>query len=113
VIVTTSLDTHKAIAIPEDLRAAIEPGPSCRLNFEGVREGRIMEVLLPEGWPRPKGYSNGVVARGRQVYIAGMVGWDAQGRFHSDDFAEQAQQALQNIVEVLRWPAASPSTSCA
>ena len=61
-----------------------------------------MQVLLPEGWPRPKGYANGVAARGRQVYIAGMIGWDAQGRFHSDDFAEQAQQALQNIVDVLR-----------
>jgi enamine deaminase RidA (YjgF/YER057c/UK114 family) len=60
-----------------------------------------MQTLLPAGWPRPKGYSNGVVASGRQVYIAGMIGWDAQGVFHSDDFAAQARQALQNIVEVL------------
>ena len=67
-----------------------------------------MEVLLPPGWPRPKGYSNGVVATGRQVYIAGMVGWDAQGRFHSDDFAEQTQQALQNIVEVLKVAGGKP-----
>jgi enamine deaminase RidA (YjgF/YER057c/UK114 family) len=59
------------------------------------------QVLLPAGWPRPKGYSNGVVARGRQVYIAGMIGWDAEGRFHSDDFGEQAQRALQNVVDVL------------
>ena len=61
-----------------------------------------MQVLLPPGWPRPKGYANGVVARGRHVYIAGMVGWDAQGRFPSDDFADQARLALQNIVAVLR-----------
>ena len=67
-----------------------------------------MEVLLPQGWPRPKGYANGVAARGRQVYIAGMIGWDAQGRFHSDDFAQQAQQALQNIVEVLRVAGGKP-----
>jgi enamine deaminase RidA (YjgF/YER057c/UK114 family) len=60
-----------------------------------------MQVLLPRGWPRPKGYANGVVARGRQVFIAGMIGWDADGVFHSDDFAGQAHQALQNIVAVL------------
>ena len=62
----------------------------------------MTRVLLPAGWPRPKGYSNGVVASGRQVFIAGMIGWDAEGRFPSDDFAEQARLALQNIVAVLR-----------
>ena len=62
----------------------------------------MTQVLLPAGWPRPKGYSNGVVASGRQVFIAGMIGWDAEGRFPSDDFAEQARLALQNIVAVLR-----------
>ena len=61
-----------------------------------------MQVLLPAGWPRPKGYANGVTVTGRQVYIAGMIGWDAQGVFHTDDFAGQAQQALQNIVDVLK-----------
>ncbi len=60
-----------------------------------------MHVLLPPGWPRPKGYANGVTAVGRQVFIAGMIGWDAQGEFHSDDFAAQTRQALQNIVAVL------------
>jgi enamine deaminase RidA (YjgF/YER057c/UK114 family) len=62
----------------------------------------MTQVLLPAGWPRPKGYSNGVAASGRQVFIAGMIGWDAEGRFPSDDFAEQARLALQNIVAVLR-----------
>jgi len=61
-----------------------------------------MRVLLPPGWPRPKGYSNGVAARGRQVFIAGMVGWDEHGVFAGDDFASQAKKALQNIVDVLR-----------
>ena len=60
-----------------------------------------MQVLLPPGWPRPKGYANGVVAQGRQVCIAGMIGWDAQGQFQTDDFAAQARQALQHIVAVL------------
>jgi enamine deaminase RidA (YjgF/YER057c/UK114 family) len=59
------------------------------------------QALLPAGWPRPKGYANGVAARGRQVFIAGMIGWDAQGQFQSDDFADQARQALAHIVAVL------------
>lgn len=67
-----------------------------------------MQVLLPEGWPRPKGYANGVAATGTQVFIAGMIGWDAQGVFHSDDFAQQARQALQNIVDVLREAGGKP-----
>jgi enamine deaminase RidA (YjgF/YER057c/UK114 family) len=60
-----------------------------------------MKVILPAGWPRPKGYANGVVAGGKTLYIAGMIGWDAEGRFHSDDFAVQARQALKNLAEVL------------
>jgi len=67
-----------------------------------------MQVLLPPGWPRPNGYSNGVAATGRQVFIAGMIGWDTQGVFHSDDFALQARQALQNIVDVLREAGGRP-----
>ena len=68
----------------------------------------MMQVLLPAGWPRPKGYSNGVVASGRQVFIAGMIGWDASGRFPSDDFAAQARLALENIVAVLREAGGRP-----
>ncbi|MGE0801693.1 MAG: RidA family protein [Lautropia sp.] len=67
-----------------------------------------MQILLPPGWPRPKGYSNGVVASGRQVYIAGMIGWDADGKFPSDDFADQARQALANIVAVLAEAGGKP-----
>jgi enamine deaminase RidA (YjgF/YER057c/UK114 family) len=67
------------------------------------------QVLLPAGWPRPKGYANGVAARGRQVFIAGMIGWDAEGRFPSgDDFADQARLALQNVVDVLREAGGEP-----
>lgn len=57
--------------------------------------------LLPEGWPRPKGYANGVAAHGRQVFVAGMVGWTPEGVFTSDDFAVQTRLALENVVAVL------------
>ena len=66
------------------------------------------QVVLPEGWPRPKGYANAVIARGRLLSIAGMIGWDADGRFASDDFAGQARQALRNIADVLREAGAKP-----
>ena len=61
----------------------------------------MTRVLSPEGWPRPRGYANGVVATGRQVFIAGMIGWDARGVFQTDDLVGQVRQALQHIVTVL------------
>ena len=67
-----------------------------------------MQILLPEGWPRPRGYSNGVSVRGRQVFVAGMIGWDAQGIFHSDDLVAQVRQALLNVVAVLQEAGARP-----
>ncbi|MEI7784586.1 MAG: RidA family protein [Betaproteobacteria bacterium] len=67
-----------------------------------------MQVLLPPGWPRPKGYANGVAVSGRMVFVAGMVGWDAQGVFHSADMADQVQQALDNVVAVLAEAGARP-----
>jgi enamine deaminase RidA (YjgF/YER057c/UK114 family) len=60
------------------------------------------QAVLPEGWPRPKGYANGVIAQGRMLFIAGMIGWDADGVFHTDDFGGQARQALRNVADVLR-----------
>lgn len=68
-----------------------------------------MQTLLPAGWPRPKGYANGVSVRGRQIYVAGMIGWDAQERFHTDDFAGQAKQALSNVAAVLEAGGATPA----
>ena len=68
-----------------------------------------MNVLLPAGWPRPKGYANGVTATGRLVFIAGMIGWDAQGVFHTDDIAGQAEQAMQNLMAVLREAGGRPA----
>jgi enamine deaminase RidA (YjgF/YER057c/UK114 family) len=59
------------------------------------------EILQPQGWPRPKGYNNGIMAQGRQIYVSGQIGWDAEGRFASKQLAGQVKQALENIVAVL------------
>ncbi|MEX5747815.1 RidA family protein [Massilia sp. X63] len=67
-----------------------------------------MDILQPPGWVRPKGYANGIAVRGRQVYVSGMIGWDAEGRFHTDDFVGQARQALDNVLAVLREAGAGP-----
>jgi enamine deaminase RidA (YjgF/YER057c/UK114 family) len=67
-----------------------------------------MEVLLPDGWPRPKGYANGVSTKGRMVFIAGMIGWDSNYQFQSDDFAAQARLALENIIAVLKTANGKP-----
>ncbi len=66
------------------------------------------QILQPAHWARPKGYANGVAVRGKQVFVAGMIGWDAQGVFHSDDLVAQVRQALQNVVEVLAEAGAQP-----
>ena len=66
------------------------------------------EALLPEGWPRPKGYANGVAASGRQVYVAGQVGWTPECVWTTDDFGEQAKLALANVAAVLRAGGAKP-----
>ena len=67
-----------------------------------------IQTLLPPGWPRPKGYANGVTARGRMVFVAGMVGWDEQGSFRSAELVPQVEQALRNIVAVLHEGGAKP-----
>jgi len=64
--------------------------------------------LQPEGWPRPAGYANGVVARGRTIFLAGQVGWNGEGRFESDDLVAQIAQALRNVVAVLACDGAGP-----
>ena len=63
--------------------------------------------LLPAGWPAPKGYANGIKTRGDLVFVAGQVGWDADGRF-ARGFVPQARKALQNVVEVLATGDAGP-----
>jgi enamine deaminase RidA (YjgF/YER057c/UK114 family) len=68
----------------------------------------MWKVLQPEGWLAPKGYANGIEARGRQIYVAGMIGWNGQAQFESDDFVAQCKQALQNIVDTLACAQAGP-----
>lgn len=67
-----------------------------------------IKILQPEGWVPPKGFSNGVAARGRVVMVGGQIGWDSQCRFHTSDFVGQAKQALQNIIDVLAVAGAKP-----
>ena len=67
-----------------------------------------LEFVQPEHWAPPKGYANGVVAQGRQVFIAGQVGWNGQGKFETDDFVAQVEQTLKNIVDVLAAAGGEP-----
>ena len=67
-----------------------------------------IQVLQPADWPRPRGYSNGMAASGRQVFVAGQVGWDKQGRFVSAALAAQVRQALANVCAVLTQAGAGP-----
>ena len=67
-----------------------------------------MRILQPPGWAPPKGYANGVAARGTFVAIGGQIGWNADQRFESDDFVAQARQALANIVAVLAQAGGRP-----
>lgn len=68
----------------------------------------VRQILQPVGWARPRGYSNGVSVRGRQVFVAGQIGWDGHCRFHSSRLADQARQALENIRAVLAEAGAGP-----
>ena len=67
-----------------------------------------MEFLHPPHWMRPSGYSNGVAAEGRQIFVAGQIAWDAERQIVSDDFVAQVEQALRNIVHVLAEAGARP-----
>jgi enamine deaminase RidA (YjgF/YER057c/UK114 family) len=66
------------------------------------------KTLQPAEWPRPKGYANGMAARGQMIFISGQIGWDSNGQFISDDLTGQTAQALRNIVRVLKEAQAEP-----
>ena len=78
------------------------------MSDEGARAGAAVEVLQPAGWAAPKGYANGIAARGRLVFVGGQIGWNAQQRFEATDFVGQARQALANIVAVLAAAGGGP-----
>jgi enamine deaminase RidA (YjgF/YER057c/UK114 family) len=67
-----------------------------------------MHVVQPEHWPRPRGYSNGIVAEGRVLFVSGMVAWDEQEKFRSDDIVDQVRQALANVLTMLKAGGARP-----
>jgi enamine deaminase RidA (YjgF/YER057c/UK114 family) len=67
-----------------------------------------MQILQPPDWARPKGYANGIAAKGTLLFVSGMIGWDASERLVGPDFAAQARQALANIVAVLREGGGGP-----
>ena len=67
-----------------------------------------MRTLLPRGWPRPKGYSNGVSASGRMIFTAGVIGWDEEERFAAQDLAGQFAQVLRNTLAILAEDGAGP-----
>jgi enamine deaminase RidA (YjgF/YER057c/UK114 family) len=67
-----------------------------------------MKTLLPPGWPRPKGYANGISARGRMIFTAGVVGWDENEKFVAPDFRGQLRQVLKNTLAILAEDGAGP-----
>jgi enamine deaminase RidA (YjgF/YER057c/UK114 family) len=68
----------------------------------------VHEILHPAGWKPTPGYSNGVVATGRTIFLAGQIGWDAEQQFVGDDLVAQTRQALRNIVDLLAEAGAGP-----
>ena len=68
----------------------------------------MLEKLQPPGWAEPKGYANGILARGALIFVGGQIGWNARQEFESDDFIAQTRQTLQNIADVLRAGGAGP-----
>lgn len=68
----------------------------------------MMKLLQPPGWEAPRGYANGVMARGALIFVGGQIGWNAQQQFESDDFIAQTRQALLNVRAVLEAGGAGP-----
>jgi len=73
-----------------------------------MADGSVHQVLQPPGWPRPRGYSNGIAASGRTVFTGGVVGWDASERFAAPDFAGQFRQVALNTLAILAEADARP-----
>ncbi|KQX22796.1 MULTISPECIES: RidA family protein [unclassified Sphingomonas] len=67
-----------------------------------------MRILQPEGWPRPKGYANAIEVRGRSIYVAGLIGWNAEEKFVAKDLPGQFEQILRSLVTLLAEAGAGP-----
>jgi len=71
------------------------------------------QTILPDGWPKPKGYSNGILAaEGRTLFLAGQVGWTAEEKFASEKLIPQFEQALKNIVAIVEQAGGRPTDIC-
>ncbi len=68
----------------------------------------MMEIIQPPDWPRPRGYSNGISAQGRMIFVAGQIGWNSECVFETDLFWKQTRQTFSNTVEVLSAAEAKP-----
>lgn len=112
VLVMIDLASKRPLTIHGELRSRILESCAGTVMPTSVRarseDKQGMEFLKPGQWVNPKGYSNGVAAKGRTVFVSGMVGWDAQGKFVSREFVGQGRQALKNIVDVLAEANARP-----
>src|SRR5690606_24986206 len=108
---------HGRAALPRNPRAAHlrrrQRGSEGRYRARGTRrrasKGKVMKrVLLPAGWPRPKGYSNAISVRGRTIYVAGLIGRTAEEVFEAKDLPGQFEQLLRNLVALLAEDDAGP-----
>jgi len=79
------------------------------LKTDPVPAAQPHRTLLPEGWPKPKGYANGIVARGTVIFLGGQIGWDAKGAF-PEGMVAQIRQALENIAHLLSEACTGPET---
>jgi enamine deaminase RidA (YjgF/YER057c/UK114 family) len=68
----------------------------------------MLQQLQPPNWVAPRGYNNGIAARGTMIFVGGQIGWNAQQQFESDDFIAQCTQTLHNVVAVLNEARAGP-----
>ena len=69
----------------------------------------MMQKIQPPDWAEPKGYANGILAKGTLLFVGGQIGWNANQTFESDDFVEQTRQALLNVAAVLKAGGAQPA----
>ncbi|HLY31430.1 MAG TPA: RidA family protein [Ktedonobacterales bacterium] len=97
--------------MPDDQSENLTPCPPShpgKGEASASQQAPVPYILQPPGWPRPSGYSPGVVATGRQVFISGQIGWDERGHFPALDFVGQARQALRNILTILAEAGGGP-----
>jgi enamine deaminase RidA (YjgF/YER057c/UK114 family) len=73
-----------------------------------LKDKTMLTILQPEGWASPRGYSNGIAASGRLVFVGGQIGWNADCEFETDDFIGQVKQTLKNVVAVVAAAGGGP-----